>query len=106
MAEKPSLNAVLHKAADRKTRRAALRAALFLGLAVVAAVGSALLLTRYMEARTAAARVPDARRRGGGHRPAGRHRDRAEHVRPVEWPAASAPEGAFSRARAAARARW
>ena len=96
MAEKPNLNSVLNKAADRKTRRAALRAALFLGLAVVAAVGSALLLTRYMEARTAAARVPTSTVIVAAiDLPVGTE-IRAEHVRAVDWPAASAPEGAFS----------
>ncbi|MGA8893165.1 MAG: Flp pilus assembly protein CpaB [Anaeromyxobacteraceae bacterium] len=98
MAEKQSLNAVLHKAADRKTRRAAVRAALFLGLAVVAAVGSAVLLTRYMEARTAAARVPTrAVMVAAVDLPVGTEL-RAEHLRPVDWPMSSAPEGAVSEA--------
>jgi len=96
MAEKPNLNSVLNKAADRKTRRAALRAALFLGLAVIAAVGSALLLTRYMEARTAAARVPTRTVIVAAiDLPVGTE-IRTEHVRAVDWPAASAPEGTFS----------
>src|SRR5512137_1103677 len=100
MADKPSLNAVLHKAADRKTRRAAVRAALFLGLAVVAAVGSAVLLTRYMEARTAAARVPTrAVMVAAVDLPVGTEL-RAEHLRPVDWPVSSAPEGAFAEAAA------
>jgi len=100
MADKPSLTAVLHKAADRKTRRAAVRAALFLGLAVVAAVGSAVLLTRYMEARTAAARVPTrAVMVAAVDLPVGTEL-RAEHLRPVEWPVSSAPEGAFSETQA------
>ena len=95
MADKPSLNTVLNKAADRKSRRAALRASLFLGLAVVAAVGSALLLTRYMEARTAAARVPTRTVMVAAvDLPVGTE-IRAEHVRKVDWPVASSPEGAF-----------
>jgi pilus assembly protein CpaB len=98
MTDKPSLNAVLHKAADRKTRRSAVRAALFLGLAVVAAVGSAVLLTRYMEARTAAARVPTrAVMVAAVDLPVGTEL-RAEHLRPVDWPVSSSPEGAFSEA--------
>ncbi len=66
MADKPRPDRSAAQGRRPKSRRAALRAALFLGLALVAAVGSALLLTRYMEARTAAARVPTRKRSGGG----------------------------------------
>jgi pilus assembly protein CpaB len=95
MAEKPDLTAALHKAADKKSRRSALRATLFLGLALVAAVGSALLLTRYMEARTAAARVPtDVVLVASMELPVGTE-IREEHLRRVDWPVSSRPEGAF-----------
>jgi pilus assembly protein CpaB len=96
MTEKPNLTSILNKAVDRKTRRTAFRAAAFLGLAVVAAVGSALLLTRYMESRTAAARVPTKSVLVAAvDLPAGTE-IRSEHIRPVDWPASSVPEGTFS----------
>ena len=96
MADKPSLGAVLNKAADRKSRRGAFRAVGFLALAVVAAVGSALLLTRYMEARTAAARVPTRSVLVAAiDIPVGTE-IRPEHIRPMEWPVASVPEGALA----------
>ena len=52
--ETAELSSALYKAADRNARRHGLRAALFLFVALVAAVGSAVLLTRYTEARTEA----------------------------------------------------
>jgi len=95
MAEKPDLTSALQKAADRKSRRSALRAALFLALALVAAVGSALLLTRYMEARSAAARVPtEVVLVAAMELPVGTE-IRAEHLRGVDWPVSSRPEGTF-----------
>jgi pilus assembly protein CpaB len=96
MAEKPDLNAALHKAADRKNRQAALRASLFLALALVAAVGSALLLTRYMEARTAAARVPTRPVLVAAVELAAGTEIRPDHLQVVEWPVASCPEGVFT----------
>jgi pilus assembly protein CpaB len=100
MAERPDLNEALHKAADRKSRRSALRAVLFLALALVAAVGSALLLTRYMEARTAAARVPtEPVVVAVMELPVGTE-IRLEHLRAVAWPVSSRPEGVFPEPRA------
>jgi pilus assembly protein CpaB len=91
------LATALHRAADRG-RRTGLRAALFLALAVLAAVGSALLLTRYMDARTEAVRVPTV---GvvvaAAELPAGTELQ-AEHLRVVRWPESSRPEGAFEAA--------
>lgn len=99
MAEKPDLNAALHKAADRKSRRTAVRAALFLGLALVAAVGSALLLTRWMESRMAAARVPTGVVLVAAlELPVGTEL-RAEHLKAVDWPLASRPAGTFREAK-------
>ncbi len=96
MADKPNLKAVINKAADRKTQRTAIRAAVFLALAVTAATGSALLLTRYMEVRTAAARVPTRTVLVAAiDLPVGSE-IRPEHVRPVDWPLSSCPEGVFS----------
>jgi pilus assembly protein CpaB len=95
MGEKTDLTSALHKAADRRHLRSGLRAALFFAVALVAAVGSALLLTRYMEARTAAARVPtDVVLVADLDLPVGTEL-RPEHLRAVAWPMASLPEGAF-----------
>jgi pilus assembly protein CpaB len=95
MREKSDLNSALNKAADRKALRSGVRAALFFVVALVAAVGTALLLTRYMEARTAEARVPtDTVLVADMDLPVGTEL-RPEHLRPVAWPVASLPEGAF-----------
>ena len=98
MSEKTNLTSALHRAArssDRTSLRSGIRAALFFAVALVAAVGSALLLTRYMEARTAEARVPTATVLVAGvDLPVGTAL-RPEHLRPLAWPATSVPEGAF-----------
>jgi pilus assembly protein CpaB len=95
MADSKDLNAALHKAAEKKARSGAFRATIFLVLALVAAVGSAILLTRYMEARTAAVRVPTAKVVVAAvHLPAGSE-IRAENVQAIDWPIASRPEGTF-----------
>ncbi|HSM91627.1 MAG TPA: Flp pilus assembly protein CpaB [Anaeromyxobacteraceae bacterium] len=84
----------LRKAADAG-RRTGLRAALFLAVALAAAVASALLLTRYMEARTAAARIPTAKVVVAEVAlPVGTEL-RAENLRIVDWPVDSRPEGTF-----------
>ena len=100
MPEKPDLTRVHFKAADLGSRRYGLRAALFLAVALVAAVGSALLLTRYMEVRTAASRVPTELVMVAQADIAVGTELRAEILRAVEWPAASVPEGAFKDAQA------
>jgi pilus assembly protein CpaB len=85
---------VLRKATDHG-RRTGLRAAVFLAVALVAAVASALLLTRYMEARTAESRIPTARVVVAEVLlPIGTEL-RAENLRTVDWPAASRPEGSY-----------
>jgi pilus assembly protein CpaB len=95
MKEKADLASALHKAADRGTLRSGVRAAVFFAVALVAAVGSALLLTRYMEARTAAARVPTrAVVVAEKDLPVGSEL-RPEQLRAIAWPQASRPEGAF-----------
>jgi pilus assembly protein CpaB len=95
MRDKPELTKALYRAAERSTRRSGVRAAAFLGLALVAAIGSALLLTRYMERRTAAARIPTERVVVADvELPVGAE-IRAENLRVVEWPATSRPEGVF-----------
>src|SRR5262245_55883913 len=96
MGTKADLTSALHKAADRGGNlRSGVRAALFFAVALVAAVGSALLLTRYMEARTEQARVPtETVLVADLELPVGTEL-RPEHLRPVAWPVASLPEGAF-----------
>lgn len=92
---RPELKTALHRAADRAGRRSGLRAIAFLAFALVAATGSALLLTRYMETRTAAVRVPtEPVVVADGDLPVGAEL-RAENLRAIPWPAASRPEGAF-----------
>lgn len=93
--EVANLSSALYKAADRSSRRYGLRAALFLVIALVAAVGSAILLTRYTEARTEAARVPTVTVMvAATDLPVGTEL-RGEQLRPVDWPANSIPEGTF-----------
>jgi pilus assembly protein CpaB len=71
--------------------RWALRAALFLALALVAAGGAAFLLTRWVNARTAAVRVPTAKVvAAAAELPVGTRLAR-EHLAVVDWPASSRP---------------
>lgn len=94
MAERHDSTA-LYRAADRSTRRSGVRAALFAIVALVAAVGSALLLTRYMDARTAAARVPTTQVVVAAvDLPVGTEIT-PEKLRVIAWPAASVPEDSF-----------
>lgn len=95
MAEKVDLTAALHRAVEKKARSGALRAALFLVVALVAAVGSAVLLTRYMDARTAAARVPTVKVVVAAVDVPPGSEIRAENLAVVDWPASSRPEGTF-----------
>jgi pilus assembly protein CpaB len=96
MPEKPEVqNAVLYKAADRSTRRYGVRAGIFLVVAVAMALGSALLLTRYMDKRTQAAAIPTATVMVAAmDLPVGTELH-AEQLRALDWPAASLPEGCF-----------
>jgi pilus assembly protein CpaB len=96
MPDKNDLTAALYKAADHKTRQYGIRAGLFLVLALMAAVGSALLLTRYMEARTAEAHVPTrAVVVADKELPVGTEL-RVDQLRAIAWPMASLPEGSFA----------
>jgi pilus assembly protein CpaB len=96
MADRTDFGAALHKAAERKERRGTVRAVLFLALALAAALGSAFLLTRYVDARTAEARVPTAKVVVAAVDLPPGSEIRAESVRVVDWPEASRPEGAFA----------
>ncbi|ACG74140.1 Flp pilus assembly protein CpaB [Anaeromyxobacter sp. K] len=87
---------VLKRAAERSPRRTGLRVVLFLVIAAGAAALAVLLVTRYVETRTAAARVsttpvvvatidlPEATTL------------RADVLSVVQWPSANVPEGAAS----------
>jgi pilus assembly protein CpaB len=95
MAENVDLTAALHRAVEKKARSGAVRAILFLLVALVAAVGSALLLTRYMDARTAAARVPTVKVVVAAVNLPPGSEIRIENLNTVDWPASSKPEGTF-----------
>ncbi len=86
----------LRRAAVRGPKRSGLRAAIFLAFALVAAVGTALVLTRYLEVRTAAARVPTVKVVVAALDIPLATALRAEALEVVDWPAASRPERAAS----------
>ncbi len=96
MADKNDISSALYKAADRRTRQYGVRAGLLLALALFAAVGSALLLTRYMETRTAEARVPTSAVVVADKDLAVGTELRGDQLRVVAWPIASLPEGALT----------
>ncbi len=86
----------LRRAAERGSKRSGLRAAIFLALALIAAVGAALVLTRYLEARTAAARVPTVKVVVAALDIPLATALRSEALNVVDWPAAGRPERAAS----------
>jgi pilus assembly protein CpaB len=91
----PDVASTLYKAAAPKARRSGLRLLVFVAISLVAAIGSALLLTRYMEARTAEARLPTRPVViAAVDLPVGAEL-RPENLAVVAWPAASVPAGAF-----------
>jgi pilus assembly protein CpaB len=95
MPDKSDIASTLYKAAAPPARRSGLRLLAFLGVSLVAAVASALLLTRYMDRRTAAARVPTRPVVVAAvDLPVGAEL-RAENLAVADWPAASVPDGAF-----------
>jgi pilus assembly protein CpaB len=69
------------------------RAVVFLSVAVLAAVGAALLLTRYMDAKTAAMRVPTARVVVAAVDIPVASPIKPEWLTTVDWPAISRPDG-------------
>jgi pilus assembly protein CpaB len=74
--------------------RSALRAVAFIGLAVLTAIGTALLLTRWVNARTATAHVPTARVViAAADLPVGAEL-KPEDLAVIEWPLASRPPSA------------
>jgi pilus assembly protein CpaB len=83
----------LHRAAAASTgKRSGLRAVLFLGFAVVAALATAVVLTRYLEARTAAVRVPTTKVVVAAVDLPAAAALRVESLKVVDWPTASLPE--------------
>jgi pilus assembly protein CpaB len=81
---------------DGRKRKAAIRGIVFLVVAVSAAVGAAVLLTRYMDARVNAARVPTAKIVIAKVDIPVATPIQAEWLGVVDWPAATRPEGAVS----------
>jgi pilus assembly protein CpaB len=78
---------------DKRSRRSAVRAAVFLVVAVLCAVGTAVLFTRYMDARTAALRVPTEKVVVAAMDIPVASPIKAEWVTPIDWPKSSRPEG-------------
>jgi pilus assembly protein CpaB len=81
---------------ERRKRKLPLRGILFLTVAVVAALSAAVLLTRYMDARVAAARVPTTKIVVAGVDIPVATPIKAEWLKAVDWPAAARPDGAVS----------
>jgi pilus assembly protein CpaB len=92
----PGSGGGLRRAAERGRRRSGLRAGIFLAVAVLAAIGTALVLTRYLDARTAAARIPTVKVVVAAMDIPLATALRAEALRAVDWPAASRPDAAVS----------
>jgi pilus assembly protein CpaB len=88
--------AALRRATERGTRRTGVRAAIFLVVSAAAAVGAALLLARYLDARTSALRVPTVPVVVAAIDLAEASELRAEQLTIVNWPANSVPRGAVS----------
>jgi pilus assembly protein CpaB len=90
-AEDPSTRPV---ASAKKPRKRLVKAAALMLLAVLSAVGAAVLLTRYMDARTAAARVPTVRVVTARVDIPIATPIKAEWLAAVDWPTASGLDGA------------
>jgi pilus assembly protein CpaB len=81
---------------ERRKRRIPVRGIILLTIAVVAALSAAVLLTRYMDARVAAARVPTSKIIVADVDIPVATPIKAEWLKAVDWPASSRPEGAVS----------
>ncbi len=86
----------LKRAAERGGRRSGVRAAVFLVVAALAAGATAIFFTRYLEARTAAVRVPTVKVVVAGKDIPMATALRDEVLEVVDWPASSRPERASS----------
>src|SRR6266568_6640881 len=89
-------NGTLRKAVEKGNRSSGARALAFLALGLVAALTAALLFSRYIDARTAAARVPTTKVAVAGHDLAEATTLATEHLVLVDWPIASLPQGTFA----------
>jgi pilus assembly protein CpaB len=77
-----------------RSRRSAVRAAIFLVVAAFCAVGAAVIFTRYMDARTAALRVPTERVVVAAVDIPVASPIKLEWLTVIDWPRISRPEGA------------
>jgi pilus assembly protein CpaB len=84
------------KTRNNDARRSRARALLFLAAAALAAVGAAVLLTRYMDARVAAVRVPTEKVVIAAVDLPVATPLKPGHLAVVDWPIASLPEGRAS----------
>src|SRR5206468_9959647 len=76
-------------------RRSGIRAAAFWGVAIIAGLGAALLITRYLERRTVTVATPTARIVVAAMDLPLATRIRPEQVRLTDWPISGIPPGAF-----------
>jgi pilus assembly protein CpaB len=81
---------------DGRKRKTPIRGIVLMVVAVAAAVGAALLLTRYMDARVAAARIPTSKVVVARVDIPVASPIKLEWLAPVDWPASARPEGAVS----------
>lgn len=87
-------NGSLRKAVEKGTKSTSgVRAMVFLALGLAAALAAALLFSRYIDARTAAARVPTTKVAVAAQDLAEATTLTADHVALVDWPTASLPAG-------------
>lgn len=86
----------LRRATERSPRRSAIRAAIFLVVSAGAAIGAALILMRYLEARTSTQRVPTVPVIVAALDLPEATELRAESLVVLSWPQAAVPKGAFS----------
>lgn len=89
-------NGTLRKALDNGNRGNGVRALVFLGLGIVAAVVAALLFSRYIDARTAAARVPTTKVAVAKLDLAEATSLTTDLLTLVDWPVSSLPQGTFA----------
>jgi pilus assembly protein CpaB len=81
---------------DRRKRKIPVRGIIFLTVAIVAALAAAVLLTKYMDARVAAARVPTTKIVVADIDIPVATPIKSEWLKAVDWPATARPEGAVS----------
>src|SRR6266436_5066935 len=84
----------LHRATER-SRRSGARAALFWCVAIVAGLGAAMMITRYLERHGKTVSVPSTQIVVAATDLPLATRIRAEQVKLVDWPVSAAPPGAM-----------